>query len=524
MIGFLGLPVLFLKPNALSPSGAELNLLELQGDFRYLFLFALSFAPFLAAGMKDLTNRGWMLVLIGNGMMILTLWLPAIASEELLANAADFISNPTNPRSQPAAAIVTGLAGGYSVLFGGLDDLKQTDVSNTSRRLGAWGGMIIILVMLLAGSFDAYSVMLEFSINGESLGLETLRHVTYVLVALTTGLVIGVGLGLWAHSDDNAAPILLYAVGIIQTIPSLALFGVLLVPLANLGDADVSSIVLVILGLAALTSVLLFALFRGRNRYPEIVQRVLTIVGAVLAAIPISLVALLLLSFLYRIAFNAMEGGLYTTSKSVLTLTFAAMLLMVVLPRLIRIREQQRRIFRRARLVAVILFLLSLVALLTQSAIDFLPEKSFDDYILNDIGIRGIGVTPSLVALTLYSLLPVVRNTYVGLQNVDNEIIDSARGMGMTPTQIFFQIELPLAFPVIMAGVRNAAIALVGIAAIATVIGGGGLGEFILNGINDVSVDKILLGTIPAILLAFVLDAVLEITEDFLTSPGLKYV
>jgi osmoprotectant transport system permease protein len=94
--------------------------------------------------------------------------------------------------------------------------------------------------------------------------------------------------------------------------------------------------------------------------------------------------------------------------------------------------------------------------------------------------------------------------------------------MGMSAAQRFMQIELPLALPVIMAGVRNASVALVGIAAIATVIGAGGLGDFILGGIINTSIDQILLGAFPAVMLAVLLDAVLRATEHLLVSPGIR--
>jgi osmoprotectant transport system permease protein len=94
--------------------------------------------------------------------------------------------------------------------------------------------------------------------------------------------------------------------------------------------------------------------------------------------------------------------------------------------------------------------------------------------------------------------------------------------MGMTPIQIFFQIELPLAFPIIMAGVRNAGIALVGIAAVASIIGAGALGDFILLGVNTTSIDLILLGAIPAVILAVLLDTLLQLLESLFTSPGIR--
>ena len=141
---------------------------------------------------------------------------------------------------------------------------------------------------------------------------------------------------------------------------------------------------------------------------------------------------------------------------------------------------------------------------------------------IRDFGVSGIGTAPAIIALTLYSLLPLVRNTYAGLKNIDPAIIDSGKGMGFTAAQSFFRIELPLAFPVIMAGVRNAAISLVGIAAVASIIGAGALGDFILLGVNSTSIDQILLGTVPAVLLAVIMDAGLKVLESLLTSPGIR--
>ena len=161
--------------------------------------------------------------------------------------------------------------------------------------------------------------------------------------------------------------------------------------------------------------------------------------------------------------------------------------------------------------------------LLWQGSIRLIGNKAFEDLVIRDFGVSGIGTAPAIIALTLYSLLPLVRNTYAGLRNIDPAIIDSGRGMGLTAAQLFFQIELPLAFPVIMAGVRNAAISLVGIAAVASIIGAGALGDFILLGVNSTSIDQILLGAIPAILLAVVLDAALRLTERILTSPGIRH-
>ncbi|MCA9912295.1 MAG: ABC transporter permease, partial [Anaerolineae bacterium] len=146
----------------------------------------------------------------------------------------------------------------------------------------------------------------------------------------------------------------------------------------------------------------------------------------------------------------------------------------------------QSKTIRRLKYARYALLAVSSVVLLglvVLGAADVIGSRSFADLSIRNLGVSGIGTAPAIIALTLYSLLPLVRNTYAGLNNVDPAIIDSGRGMGMTPWQIFFQIELPLAFPIIMAGIRNAAISLVGIAAVASIIGAGALGDFILLGV-----------------------------------------
>ncbi len=148
--------------------------------------------------------------------------------------------------------------------------------------------------------------------------------------------------------------------------------------------------------------------------------------------------------------------------------------------------------------------------------------ESVQTLVMRDLGVSGIGTAPAVIALTLYSLLPLVRNTYAGLGNVDPAVTDSGRGMGMNAAQRFMQLELPIALPVIMAGVRNAAVSLVGIGAVAAVIGAGGLGEFILGGIINTSIDQILLGAVPAVLLAVLLDTGLRGLEQLFVSPGIR--
>ncbi|MCD1636222.1 ABC transporter permease [Martelella mediterranea] len=133
------------------------------------------------------------------------------------------------------------------------------------------------------------------------------------------------------------------------------------------------------------------------------------------------------------------------------------------------------------------------------------------------IGIAGIGFAPAIVALFAYSLLPVVSNTVAGLDSVPRDARDAARGMGMTGRQLLFQIELPLAFPVILTGIRIVLVQNIGLAVIAGLIGGGGFGTFVFQGIGQTATDLVLLGALPVVGMAFasaiILDALVEISQ-----------
>ncbi|HMD64923.1 MAG TPA: ABC transporter permease [Stellaceae bacterium] len=131
-------------------------------------------------------------------------------------------------------------------------------------------------------------------------------------------------------------------------------------------------------------------------------------------------------------------------------------------------------------------------------------------------GVAGIGVTPAIIALVLYALLPVVRNTSVGLAGVDSAAIEAGRGMGMSPGQIFREIELPLALPVLLAGLRIVTVQAIGLAVVAALIGAGGLGTFVFEGLGQYAVDLVLLGALPAIFLALAADFLLQILTTIL--------
>lgn len=119
----------------------------------------------------------------------------------------------------------------------------------------------------------------------------------------------------------------------------------------------------------------------------------------------------------------------------------------------------------------------------------------------------------AILALALYALLPIIRNTYAGISGVDHAVVEAGRGMGLTDTQLLFQVQLPLALGVILAGVRVATVVSVGVATIAAAIGAGGLGEFIFRGLAMVNNDLILAGAIPAALLALAADLIFGLAE-----------
>ena len=137
--------------------------------------------------------------------------------------------------------------------------------------------------------------------------------------------------------------------------------------------------------------------------------------------------------------------------------------------------------------------------------------------LLAAMGVRGIGAAPAFIALLLYSLLPVVANTVTGLNQVPAAVTDAARGMGLSARQRLWQVELPLALPVILAGIRIVLVQNLGLATVAALIGGGGFGTFVFQGIGQTAIDLVLLGAIPTVALSFaaavILDAIIDLTR-----------
>ncbi|HUV43514.1 MAG TPA: ABC transporter permease [Dehalococcoidales bacterium] len=270
------------------------------------------------------------------------------------------------------------LGGAYIVVFSARQGLQERRLW---RHLVSLTGVIVFIVLLAVGWFDQLSVLQEFSGRQERFLQELQKHVLLFGGSVSVGTVFGILLGIWATRSRRAERPIFFLANITQTIPSLALFGLLIAPLSAL---------------------------------------------------------------------------------------------------------------------------------------------SFAVPWLRDIGIRGVGVTPAVIALVIYSLLPIVRNTYVGLRQVDVAAIDAGLGMGMTRAQVFRKIEVPLAAPLVLEGIRTASVQSVGLTTVAALIGAGGLGWFIFRGVGQQAPDLILVGAIPIIFLALLVDILMRGAVRWATPRGLR--
>jgi len=147
------------------------------------------------------------------------------------------------------------------------------------------------------------------------------------------------------------------------------------------------------------------------------------------------------------------------------------------------------------------------------SILQTIPSLALFGFLIPLPFLGGIGTRTAIVALVLYALLPILRNTVVGLTNLDPAVLEAAEAMGMTETQILMRVRFPLGLSVVLAGIRTATVITIGVATIAAAIGAGGLGTFIFRGVAMVSDAVILAGAIPAALLALAADAALGLLE-----------
>lgn len=134
----------------------------------------------------------------------------------------------------------------------------------------------------------------------------------------------------------------------------------------------------------------------------------------------------------------------------------------------------------------------------------------------------GIGMLPAITVLTLYAILPILRNTYTGITEVDKSYTEASRGIGMTNMQTLFKVELPIALPTIITGIRLSTVYIVSWATLAGLIGAGGLGDLIWTGLSTYNTNYILAGAVPSAILAFILNGLIGLLEKILTPRGLR--
>ncbi len=292
-----------------------------------------------------------------------------------LALAADALTPPHNRVVRIAAG------GGFWIALVCLGLLATDAITRLRpgpgrRVLLLLGALAVMVAALASGFFDHLSVMREYQVNAERFARELRQHVLLASGSLLAAVVVGAPLGVLCHRIPRIREGILGTLNVIQTVPAIALFGILMAPL-----------------------------------------------GALATAWPL----------------------------------------------------------------------------------------------LERIGVRGIGAAPAAVALFLYSLLPIVANTVLGLKRVSRAAVEAARGMGMMPRQVLWRIELPLALPVILTGIRVVLVQNIGMVTVAALIGGGGLGTFVFQGIGQTAIDLVLLGAIPIVVLAFcaavLLDALVEVMD-----------
>ncbi|MDN3520108.1 ABC transporter permease [Halomonas ramblicola] len=173
-------------------------------------------------------------------------------------------------------------------------------------------------------------------------------------------------------------------------------------------------------------------------------------------------------------------------------------------------------ITRSERLARAVLYVASIIVTIPSIALFGIMIP-----VLSLIG-QGIGYLPAVIAVLLYSQLPIIRNTYTAINNVDPALREAARGIGMSPNQRLRMVEIPLAVPVIMAGVRTAVVLNIGVMAIAAYIGAGGLGTFISRGISQSDPRQLIVGAVAVSLLAIVVDYTLLYVQKRLTPRGME--
>jgi osmoprotectant transport system permease protein len=369
------LPFVLVAPNRLM-SGVPVALADISGTGPFLLWSGTVFVG-CAAWLLALTRSPRTTGLQWRVPLEIVCWVACAAG--LIAGAGEFARMQLQPLSESSSPAVASLArvilGSAFWVVQGVIALLVLDALQAVRlsvRIKSLIALVLAAAWVLAlfgvwGS--ALSVVVEYQQHRDELLTATLRHVQIVLTAMLPAVAVGLPLGWWIHRSPATRSWLMTGLGFTQTIPSLALFGLLMVPLAALS------------------------------------QR-------------------------------------YT--------------------------------------------------------------------VLADWGIRGVGLAPAVLALWLYSLLPVVRGTLAGLASVSADACEAARAMGMRARQVAWHVELPLALPVLLQGLRTATNQAIGLAAVTALIGAGGLGAIMFDGLFSAAHDVVLLGVLPIIAMAWLADAAFQ--------------
>lgn len=395
-------------------------------------------------------------------------WLTALLVSSALVTALLFVGSVARDLTDgaPASARVS-LEGGvwltflacYITMFGASNEVRPK-----LRALLVAPGLIAVAWLVVSGGLSDLGLARELANQGSDLGAELARHLALSGTSLLVATLIGVPAAIAAARSESVARWVLPGTGLVQTLPSLALFGLLVSPLAQLGRGLTvgSAFWLVLAGFASLLALAAWRRAAGqRNEPPGPALRTLR---ALLRFVPVA--PGVLLAVILAVVVNAAVGALLGAGTA--------------------------------------------------------PAWPALDAPLASVGVRGIGSAPALIALTLYALLPIVRNSYTGLKGVPNAATEAGRGMGMSPRQLLLRVQLPLALPLVVEGLRAAAVLTIGTTTVAYLIGAGGLGVFIQRGIDQVVPDLVLLGAIPIILLALVADGLLRALGAALTPRGVR--
>ena len=455
LLALLGPSWLLLKANRLV-AGDVFGAFALPGPYAYALLAA--WLLLLLLSFVRLPGRAWGLALFSTLALTAGLLLVGEGSSTLLAN-----SDPERARVSLQGGVWLTLLAYYIGIFGALGDAQaKPDATQTGRKrlLMVMPGLVVAVFLIATGTFNSVGLAQELRTQGGDFTAELLRHLALAGTSVLLACAIGIPAAVWAARRDEAARIVLPTANFLQTIPSLALFGLMLLPLARLGSNVTVGTALLFCGVGLVLAAGVGVLSR---RAPEGLRGPLVVVTLLVALLPV-----LLLTVVVAVLLND---------------------------------------------VFVATFSLDFGALRLPGSLNA-P--------LSSLGVRGIGTAPALIALTLYAFLPVVRNTYTGIREVPRAATEAGRGMGMSTGQILRRVELPLALPLIFEGVRASTVLTIGIATVAFLIGAGGLGTFIERGISQQVPDLILLGALPIIALALLADAALRAVGQLVTPRGIR--